>query len=99
MKFRRLSRRQLLAGSLTAAAAIPLLEATRSHAQAAEYPRGIVFFDTPNGTIRSEWRPRGGERDFTLGRILAPLEPFRDKLLILGGLNMPLANTGPGAAP
>lgn len=97
MKRPNLSRRQLLRGSLTAAAAIPLLEATRTQAQASEYPRRIVFFYTPNGTIRSEWRPRGGERDFTLGRILAPLEPFRDKLLILGGLNMPLAAVGPGS--
>jgi hypothetical protein len=97
MKRPKVTRRQLLHGSLTAAAAIPLLESTRSHAQASEYPRRIVFFYTPNGTIRSEWRPRGSERDFTLGRILAPLEQFRDKLLILGGLNMPLAAVGPGS--
>lgn len=97
MKFRKLNRRQLLRGSLTAAAAIPLLEATGSQAQATLYPRRIVFFYTPNGTVSSEWRPRGGERDFTLGRILTPLEPFREKLLILGGLNMPLASTGPGS--
>jgi hypothetical protein len=77
---------------------VPLLDAGRVNAQgAAEAPRRLLVFYTPNGTIGPQWRPRGGETDFTLGRILAPLTPWRSKLLILGGVDMALADAGFGS--
>jgi hypothetical protein len=97
MKPHKLDRRRWLQGSLAAAAAIPLLDATRARGQAATYPRRLLVFYTPNGTIDAEWRPTGGETDFTLGRILQPLAPYRDKLLVLGGVHMPLADSGFGS--
>jgi hypothetical protein len=97
MNHAKLGRRQLLRGSLLAAGAIPLLEATRAGGQVQAYPKRLLIFYTPNGTIGSEWRPTGGETDFKLGRILAPLTPYRDKLLVLGGLHMPLAEEGFGS--
>lgn len=97
MKRARISRRQLLRGSLLAAGAIPLLEATKARGQANAYPKRLLFFYTPNGTIDAHFRPQGGETDFTLGRILAPLAPHRDKLLVLGGVHMPLADSGFGS--
>lgn len=90
------NRRRFLRGGLAATAVIPLLDAERAFAQAAA-PRRLVIFYTPNGTIGSEWRPRGTETAFTLGRILKPLEPFRAKLLPLGGVNMALADAGFGS--
>jgi hypothetical protein len=56
----------------------------------------LVFY-TPNGTIGPEWRPRGGETSFSLGRILTPLEAYRSKLLVLGGVHMALADSGFGS--
>jgi hypothetical protein len=97
MKPLKLTRRHLLQGSLVSAAAIPLLDATRARGQAGAYPRRLLIFYTPNGTIDAHWRPTGGETDFTLGRILQPLEPFRDKLIVLGGMQMPLADAGFGS--
>ena len=41
----------------------------------------LVF--SPNGTWPDEFFPRGGERDFTFGRILAPLAPWRERLMVL----------------
>ena len=78
---------------------VPLLEARRRAAQAARRgrTRRLLVFYTPNGTIGPQWRPRGGETDFTLGRILAPLAPWRSKLLILGGVDMALADAGFGS--
>jgi len=87
------SRRQALQ-ALGAAGLVPLLQA-EGRAQAA--PRRMIVFYTPNGTIGPEWRPRGTETGFTLGRILAPLEPHRSKLLVLGGVNMALADSGYGS--
>jgi hypothetical protein len=97
MKPGKLARRQLLRGSLLAAAALPLFEATRARGQAGQYPKRLLIFYTPNGTIDAEWRPQGSETGFQLGRILAPLEPYRDKLLVLGGVHMALADSGFGS--
>lgn len=88
-------RRSFLRGGLAASAALPLLNADRAWGQTA--PRRLVIFYTPNGTIGPEWRPKGGETNFTFGRILAPLEPYRSKLLALGGVNMALADSGFGS--
>jgi hypothetical protein len=68
----------------------------RAGAQA-QAPRRLVFFYTPNGTIGPEWRPRGSETGFTVGRILTPLAPHRARLLVLGGVNMVLAEAGFGS--
>ncbi len=93
----RLSRRALLRGAGGAALALPLLEimgkTSPTLAQsipgytAAGLPKRFVVFFTPNGTIPSAWTPEGEGRDFTFSRILRPLEPFREKLLILDGLD------------
>lgn len=92
----RSSRRQLLAG-LGAVGLAPLLDARRAQGQTGTPPRRLVVFYTPNGTIGPQWRPKGGETTFQLGRILAPLEPHRSKLLVLGGVNMALADAGFGS--
>jgi hypothetical protein len=97
MKPLALNRRRLLQGSLLGAAAFPLLDATRARGQAGAYPRRLLIFYTPNGTIDAQWRPSGGETDFTFGRILQPLELFRDQLIVLGGMQMPLADSGFGS--
>ncbi len=91
---RHLRRRELLA-ALGGVGLLPLLEARR--ARAAEPPRRLIVFYTPNGTIGPEWRPSGTEADFTFGRILAPLTPWRSKLIVLGGVDMALAEAGFGS--
>jgi Protein of unknown function (DUF1552) len=80
--------------ALGAAGLVPLLEAG---ARGQPAPRRFVVFYTPNGTIGPHWRPKGSETAFTLGRILMPLEPHRGKLLVLGGVNMALADAGYGS--
>lgn len=99
MRTRGIHRRQFLRGGLAATAAVPLLNADRVWGQTAtaSAPRRLVIFYTPNGTIGPEWRPVGTETNFTFGRILKPLEPHRSKLLVLGGVNMALADSGFGS--
>jgi hypothetical protein len=95
---RRFDRRQLLRGGLAATAAVPLLDADRVWGQStAAAPRRLVIFYTPNGTIGPAWRPTGTETNFTFGRILKPLEAHKSKLLVLGGVNMALADSGFGS--
>jgi len=47
--------------------------------------RLIVMF-SPNGTIPPAFWPEEEGRDFKLKEIMAPLEPFRERMLILNGV-------------
>lgn len=81
------SRRNLLRGGLAATAAVPLLDAGRADGQDAA-PTRLVVFATPNGTRNSLFWPTGGETDFQLNTITAPLEPFKRKLTFLKGIRL-----------
>jgi Protein of unknown function (DUF1552) len=96
MRTRLLHRRAVLRGAGGLAIALPWLEimGTPRTAQAADPARRLVTVYTPGGTViddgagQNRWRPTGTETDFTLSPILAPLEPIRNKLLVMDGLRM-----------
>ncbi len=83
----RLTRRNLLRGSLAATAAIPLLDAQRASG-ADPAPTRFVVFSTPNGTRNKMFWPSGTETDFTLPALTAPLESIKHKLLFLRGIRL-----------
>ncbi len=92
-----LSRRRFLRGAGGIAVALPFLNAMlRKNANAAVSPKRFIVFFTGLGTVKPRWVPTGTEKDFVLSDVLKPLEPFKDKLLILEGLNMASAYSGPG---
>lgn len=88
----RLHRRTFLRGAGGLAIALPWLEAMSppAHAAASKTRSAARFVTvyTPGGTVRDKWLPSGGEHDFQLSPILAPLQPIKDKLLVLDGLDM-----------
>jgi len=57
-------------------------------------PLRSAFIYFPNGAIPSAWWPTGGETDFKLNRTLQPLEPARQQIQILGGLDHLNATAG-----
>jgi hypothetical protein len=59
-------------------------------------PKRFVVVYTPNGNVLDQWTPTGSETQFTLPSILAPLEPFRAKTLIVDGLTLIASQQGPG---
>jgi hypothetical protein len=82
-----ISRRTMLRGIGTAVA-LPILDAMVPALTAAPKPvrrLGVVYH--PNGVIYENWLPKGVGADFELSHILAPLEPFRDKLVVVTGLS------------
>ena len=96
---RHLSRRAVLRGTGTVLA-LPLLEsmfpAGRALAQAAPTVRaGFIYF--PHGATMSRWTPAESGSGFELSEILAPLEPFRQKINVISDLSHPQAY-GPGGA-
>ncbi len=93
----RLSRRTLLKGVAVSAAAapfVPLLESRRARGQAAGFPKRLVLFYTPHGTIWNQWLPTGTETSFTLSPILAPLAKHQSQLTVIGGLGIPDKGVG-----
>jgi hypothetical protein len=98
---RRLPRRTVLRGVGGAAIALPWLEAmglprARAAGLASGFPKRFIAWFTPNGNLREQWAPSGGETSFALSRILRPLEPFKDHLVVLDGLDNEAGKHGPG---
>jgi hypothetical protein len=97
----RLSRRAVLQGVGGLTLALPLLDAMLggpAHAAPPASPKRFIVMYTPNGTIPANFWPTGGEQDFTLSKILQPLAGHREKLLILGGIDLLSSLSGPGDA-
>ena len=85
------NRRTMLRG-VGAALALPLLDsmapALVAFDQTAAAPVnrfGAVY--TPNGRVMQKWTPAAEGAGFEFTPTLAPLQPFRDRLLVLSGLN------------
>jgi len=82
------SRRDLLGTLGGAALALPFLRSLERPAMAAPDPvrraKNFLMITMPNGIEPSTFWPTGGERDFTLSPVLAPLQRHREKLLIVG---------------
>jgi Protein of unknown function (DUF1552) len=90
-------RRSFLRGAGGALLALPLLDAfTTGPAGAGVFPKRLVIMFSGNGTLADAWTPTGGETDFVLGDILAPLAPHREDLLILAGIDATSSYHGPG---
>jgi hypothetical protein len=49
-------------------------------------PLRMAYLYLPNGVIGDAWKPLGEGRDFRLNSSMEPLEPFRDALSIVSGL-------------
>lgn len=96
MRGPKLSRRHVLRGLGGAAVGLPFLASMIGDAKAVSFPKRFVVFFTGLGTLEEHWAPTGTETAFSLGEILSPLEPFKNKLLILQGIDMESAHHGPG---
>ena len=84
-----LPRRTFLRG-LGTAIALPMLDAMAPAFAApasVKAPVRLVFGYVPNGMMMRDWTPKGTGRTFEFSRILKPLEPFRDDLMVLSGLS------------
>ncbi|MBC8069947.1 MAG: DUF1552 domain-containing protein, partial [Deltaproteobacteria bacterium] len=93
MSILRPSRRNFLAGLGAGAAALPFVPLP-AHADPADYPKRIVFFITPNGTVMDEFWPDEAF-DLAASPILAPLDPLRERIIVMRGLDNAAAQTAP----
>ena len=97
-----LDRRFFLRGFGTALA-LPFLDAmTPAFAAASKSagapPMRMAFLYVPNGIIMKDWTPKAEGRGYEFTKTLKPLEPFREKMLVLSGLDHYTGNSlGDGA--
>ncbi len=93
---RRWRRRAFLGAVGAGAITLPFWRSLKGEAQVTSFPKRLLLVFSPNGTWPDEFFPSGGERDFTFRRILAPLEPLRNKVMILDGVDQRITSVGPG---
>jgi hypothetical protein len=103
------SRRQFLRG-LGVCVALPALESLRTAqslvsaaplaaTSATGAPIRMAFLELANGELPQYWWPTGQPgRDFTLNRTMKSLEPVKDKIQIVSGLDHRNATPGPDGA-
>jgi hypothetical protein len=87
-----------------AALALPFLDAMSPasfslRAQAAKKPlRRFQAMHVPNGMAMPYWTPAAEGKNFEFTPVLKPLEPFRDQIVVLTGINANWVNVHNGAA-
>ena len=82
-------RRAFLRGT-GAALALPVLDAmTPALSAETTRPIRIGFVQVPNGIfdLHDEWTPKTDGADFEMTRILEPLSSFRDRMVVMSGLD------------
>jgi hypothetical protein len=98
---RHLSRRTVLRG-IGASISLPLLEsmvpAQTPLAKTAAKPHvRLALCFMPHGAVMSNWTPAGEGTDFDFSRTLAPIAPYRDRVVVVSNLaHKQAAPAGPG---
>lgn len=89
--------RRAFVRSAGVALALPLLESLRPRrtalAASGDVPLRLLVIYTPNGMHMADWTPAGAGTDFALSPILTPLEPVRQEVLVLSGIDNKPAET------
>ncbi|NKB33891.1 MAG: DUF1552 domain-containing protein [Pseudomonadales bacterium] len=93
-----LPRRTVLKG-LGAGVALPLLDSmipalSSAHAQAAKPAKRLGVVYVPNGMAMKSWTPATEGADFEITRILEPMAAYKDRMLVITGLNGARSNAG-----
>lgn len=87
------TRRSFLRGAGGIAVALPFLESIGpARAGGATAPLRYLQFMHVQGTLLGEWAPSGPADAMVLSNILSPLEPVRDRIVVVSGCDNPSAN-------
>lgn len=98
-----LNRRRFLRG-LGVTLALPMFEAGRVLGAQSEgvglatsatgAPLRMAYVYAPNGVIQDSWWPKGEGKDFQFNRTMEALNPLKDKVQVIGGLDHANATAG-----
>ena len=90
----KLHRRKLLKRLGATAGLAPLLPLRVAEGQTSA-PRRLAILWLPHGPVSRQsalWGASGTETDFTLNYMLEPLEPFKDKMVVISGMRAALGS-------
>lgn len=92
------NRRRFLRDLGLSAAALPFVAGLPSLCASQHGParQRMIFMFSPNGIVPPDFWPDETGEDFQLKRILQPLEPFKDRTLILKGISNKVRGDGDG---
>ncbi len=92
------TRREFLRRLGVSAAALPLIAGLPelNAATGAKPKQRMIFMFSPNGTLPGHFWPDAAGTDFKFKRILEPLEPFKDRTLVIKGLCNKVRGDGDG---
>jgi hypothetical protein len=79
-------------GSLASVTAPPLA----TTASGAPLRMAYIYF--PNGAIQDNWWPSGEGKEFNFSKTMKPLDPLKERVQVLGGLDHVHATAGPDGA-
>ncbi len=80
------------AGTLRAAERAAAAAGPAAAAASGPYPLRTAFVYVPNGVDNANWWPTGEGANYTMGRTLASLEPYKGDMQIISGLDHYKAN-------
>jgi hypothetical protein len=92
-----ISRRRVLAGIGGVSLALPWLEKFNgrvAHAAAGDGPKRVIVMAFEMGLPTAAFKPSAAGSNYTLPYVAAPLEPFKDRLAIVTGLDNKVLKTG-----
>lgn len=93
----RFARRAFLRGAAGAVVALPFLTSMRVQAQSTVFPKRLLLVYAPNGVTQEDWWPTNTtETGWELRRILEPFAGYKDRLTLFRGLDIKVAQVGPG---
>ena len=81
--------RRLFLGGAAVGVALPFFESLaprEARGQVATAPKRLLAYLAPNGFDMADFRPVGGTGPLTLGLMMTALEPVKDQLLVVSGL-------------
>ena len=70
------------------------LSSLRGEESGAKRKKRLIIMFTPNGTVPDEFWPMQVGADFELKSVLAPLAPFKDKMMLLRGVSNHIGGDG-----
>jgi hypothetical protein len=92
----KLKRRHFVQGLGASAGLLGFLRGLEAQEEGAGPPKRFFVIQHPVGTVHEHFWPSQTGNNFEFSRILAPFEPLRERMIVVGGLQLPTSGSRGG---